>query len=186
MTRDRSAFTLVELLITIAVVSLLIGLSVGPLRAVRDSGRQIRCVSNLRTLHAAVELYRNENKGLFPYAESIAELYPSEILAPYDVLSQTLAINLPATGGKPVEGPQPLWCPADSLVRNQSGISYIYMPWELMAVWPGTNVQRSVSLALDRTPDEPLFWEQSSRNHNAGAVGRVDIKGNARMHRGSR
>ncbi|HLO41404.1 MAG TPA: type II secretion system protein [Phycisphaerales bacterium] len=183
MTPARCAFTLVELLITIAVIAVLIALSLGPLHAVRDSGRQIRCVTHLRTLHAAVELYRNDNKALLPLATSVANLYPSWIVQPYDALADTLRINLPSAGTTPVEAPEPLWCSADHLGRNQTGISYIYMPWELMAAWPGANVQRSVTLALDRTPDEPLFWERSSLNHIAGAVGRVDIRGNARMHR---
>lgn len=184
MRSEQRAFTLVELLVTLAILTVLIAISVGPLRSVRDSGRQIRCVNNVRSLHAAVDLYRNDNKGLFPYADSVAVFHPSWVLAPYDALAQTLQITLPQPGSAPVEGPQPLWCPADHLTRNPSGMSYIYMPWELMAVWPGTNVQRSVTLALDRAPDEPLFWEQSSRNHNAGAVGRVDVRGNARMFRG--
>jgi prepilin-type N-terminal cleavage/methylation domain-containing protein len=153
VSRERCAFTLVELLVTLAVLTVLIALSVGPLRSVRDSGRQIQCVNNLRSLHAAVELYRNDHKNLYPYADSIATFHPSRVLAPYDVLAATLQLTLPDAGPVPIHGPQPLWCPADHLASNPSGISYIYMPWELMAAWPGTNVQRSVTLALERSAE---------------------------------
>ncbi|MCC6427551.1 MAG: type II secretion system protein [Phycisphaerales bacterium] len=176
------AFTLVELLVTVSVIAILLSLTIGILGRAKDAGKQVRCLANLRSLHAAVELYRTDYKLMYPYAESVAELYPSWVHAPYGSLAQSLMITIPAQAPRPVKAPEPMWCAADRLERHPGGISYVYMPWELMAAWPGTNAQRSVSMALERAPDELLFVEQSSSNHGGGAVGHIDVKGSAAMH----
>ncbi len=176
---EPPAFTLIELLVTLAVITVVLALIAGPLAKVKDAGRQIRCLSNLRSLHAAVEMYRADYRSLFPYADTVAELYPAPIhaLAPY------WSITLPGQLSQPQQAPAPLWCAADRLETNTRGITYVYTPWDLFAAWPGVNPQRSASLALDAAPDELLFTEWSSGLHNAGAVGQIDVKGAATMHR---
>ncbi len=60
------AFTLVELLVVIAVVAVLISLLAPSLRAARDSARDVRCLANLRSIGQGVVLYCNDNKERFP------------------------------------------------------------------------------------------------------------------------
>ncbi|MGH7244912.1 MAG: type II secretion system protein [Phycisphaerales bacterium] len=68
--RSRSgvagAFTLVELLIVIAVIVVLISLLAPSLRAARDSARDVRCLANLRSIGQGVVMYVNDNKERFP------------------------------------------------------------------------------------------------------------------------
>jgi prepilin-type N-terminal cleavage/methylation domain-containing protein/prepilin-type processing-associated H-X9-DG protein len=60
---DRRGFTLVELLVVVGVIAVLIALLLPVLSAARRQGRVVVCLSNLRQLSAAFQLYVNENKG---------------------------------------------------------------------------------------------------------------------------
>lgn len=62
----RTAFTLVELLVAIAVVGVLTGLLLSVFSKVRTSSRSARCVSNLRQWGAALNLYANDNNNDLP------------------------------------------------------------------------------------------------------------------------
>lgn len=59
----RSAFTLLELLFAIAIISVLFVLSLVGLRAGRELTNNSKCVSNLRRLGQAVFNYANDNNG---------------------------------------------------------------------------------------------------------------------------
>lgn len=62
----RRAFTLIELLIVIAIISVLIGLLLPALGQARMVSRQTVEMSNLRQLSAATYTYATEYKGYFP------------------------------------------------------------------------------------------------------------------------
>jgi len=55
--RGSRAFTLIELLICIAVIALLVGLLLPTLGAAREAGRQVVCLSNLRSMTFAWTMY---------------------------------------------------------------------------------------------------------------------------------
>jgi prepilin-type N-terminal cleavage/methylation domain-containing protein/prepilin-type processing-associated H-X9-DG protein len=56
-------FTLIELLVVIAIIAVLCALLLPALAASKESGRRIRCVSNLRQLGLAAQIYWHENEG---------------------------------------------------------------------------------------------------------------------------
>ncbi|MEM1107330.1 MAG: prepilin-type N-terminal cleavage/methylation domain-containing protein [Planctomycetota bacterium] len=64
--RRNNAFTLIELLVVISIIALLIGLLLPALGAARDSGRTIRCLSNLRQQGIGFATYANENRFFLP------------------------------------------------------------------------------------------------------------------------
>jgi prepilin-type N-terminal cleavage/methylation domain-containing protein len=65
-THGRAAFTLVELLVVLAIVAVLAGLLLPGLARAKDNARATQCVSNLRQWNLALALYVNENEDCIP------------------------------------------------------------------------------------------------------------------------
>lgn len=65
------AFTLMELLVVIAVIASLIGILLPSLKRVRANGRQVVCFSNLRQMAMAASTYAVNNDGRFPLAQMV-------------------------------------------------------------------------------------------------------------------
>jgi prepilin-type N-terminal cleavage/methylation domain-containing protein/prepilin-type processing-associated H-X9-DG protein len=63
---SRSGFTLIELLVVIGIIALLIGILLPSLSKARESGRDVKCKSNMRGLAQALSAYTNDYKGQFP------------------------------------------------------------------------------------------------------------------------
>jgi prepilin-type N-terminal cleavage/methylation domain-containing protein/prepilin-type processing-associated H-X9-DG protein len=62
----RRAFTLVELLIVIAIIGVLVGLLMPTVGRAREAARRAACLSNLRQVHQSFLLFAEENDGLVP------------------------------------------------------------------------------------------------------------------------
>jgi prepilin-type N-terminal cleavage/methylation domain-containing protein/prepilin-type processing-associated H-X9-DG protein len=68
------AFTLVELMVVVAIIGLLAALLLPALGRVRQKARSVQCVNNLRQLYMANQMYASENKGRYcPAAPDINE-----------------------------------------------------------------------------------------------------------------
>ncbi len=59
--RKPEAFTLIELLVVISIIALLIALLLPALRAARENGRTIQCLSNQRQVAMAMVAYQADN-----------------------------------------------------------------------------------------------------------------------------
>lgn len=64
----RGAFTLVELLVSIAVIGAMIGLLMPALQSAREAARFTSCNNNLRQIGLTTHQYRDINDGYFPNA----------------------------------------------------------------------------------------------------------------------
>ena len=67
---DTSAFTLVEMLVVIAILAVLMGLLLPVLSSARSAARMAACANNLLQLGMATEIYTGRNDGWYPPAMS--------------------------------------------------------------------------------------------------------------------
>jgi prepilin-type N-terminal cleavage/methylation domain-containing protein/prepilin-type processing-associated H-X9-DG protein len=65
--KNRKAFTLVELLVVIGIIALLISILLPALSRARRAAQSAACLSNLRQLGNAYQMYINANSGFLPW-----------------------------------------------------------------------------------------------------------------------
>ena len=72
--KKRSGFTLVELLIVMAVLAILVGIAVPAFQGMREQGNVARSQGDLRTIQNALESYYGTNNAYPPAATYQADL----------------------------------------------------------------------------------------------------------------
>ncbi len=65
MNKRRSAFTLVEILVVLAIIAILAAILFPAFNRAKESARQTNCQSNLQQIYAAVQLYK-QDEGRYP------------------------------------------------------------------------------------------------------------------------
>lgn len=66
---QRAGFTLVELLVVVAILGILVSMLLPAIQHARESARYIRCCNNLRQIGLATHMYRDLQRGYFPNAD---------------------------------------------------------------------------------------------------------------------
>lgn len=82
---SRRAFTLVELLVVIAVIGVLAGLLLPALAKSKENGKRINCTSNLRQLSLSATLYSGDNDGIYPPRDLFSP-WPTQLKSGYQDL----------------------------------------------------------------------------------------------------
>lgn len=62
----RSGFTLVEMLVVVAIIAVLAGILIPTVSVVRRMMNEVKCSSQLQQIGAAIEVYKNDNDDRFP------------------------------------------------------------------------------------------------------------------------
>jgi prepilin-type N-terminal cleavage/methylation domain-containing protein/prepilin-type processing-associated H-X9-DG protein len=71
--KTRNGFTLIELLVVITIISILASMLLPVFAQARKKGQQAVCMSNLRQLGLAVNMYTQDNDEAFPGADWASE-----------------------------------------------------------------------------------------------------------------
>lgn len=107
--RSRPGFTLLDLLVSMAVIAVLISLMVPALSKVRETTRQVVCASNMRQLSLGMAMYADDYRSHLPYSVSYTKslfdptfepllLQTVRVSGAWDGLGQTFPQYLPAPG----------------------------------------------------------------------------------------
>lgn len=179
------AFTLLELLVVVAVLAVLLSILAPAIVAARAAARRVECASNLRQYASASDMYRADYDGLIPLAPAAEFQQPpgQPYLTYFQVFGRYMDLPLhepdPATGHYDRRGV--LYCPADSERPRLSPHGYAYRPGiRIMgAVNPETpqTVQRRQTIDIDAQPHAYVMHEEFGYWHRRGtanppAVGR--------------
>ena len=128
----RPGFTLVELLAVIAIVGLLAAIVLPMVGKMRESANQVKCLSNLKMLSAALLLAAGENNGILPMA--IDQSQTQDQRNWMNKISATVDPWSPSTLGNGVPNNSVFNCPA----TKRKGIG----------TWPATAPCYGVNLSI--------------------------------------
>lgn len=77
----RPAFTLTELLVVLAIVSILAALLLPALSRVKSSASRLACLSNVRQINLATRMFAGDNDDYIPYSRNLSFSYTENIRA---------------------------------------------------------------------------------------------------------
>lgn len=65
--KGRGGFTLIEILVVLAIVAIISSISFGAFRSVSDGNKRTNCQTNLQQIYKSMRLYAQDYDGRFPY-----------------------------------------------------------------------------------------------------------------------
>lgn len=167
-----SGFTLLELIFVAAIIGVLLAILIPSLASSRQSSRQLKCGTNLRSLAIATVQYADANRDLIPVAESPwnrdTRLVRPIVAQPFEALHVEL--------GDPGD-----WskysiahCPSDDRIGPVIGFGYFYLPagsfgfLSDMTPEARCNRLREVQVLYRSDPSFVFLWSDIDHGAHAG------------------
>lgn len=150
--RSRPAFSLVELLTVIAVISVLSLLVVVGLNVVKENANQTKCAANLRQIYVACNLYSNEHSMKLIPANTLNALNDG------DYLSKNSPVWICPTDEAPVLGPDEDRLFTDISYARNGELTGFPRVNEGTGYW----VQSKASILQIPEPEKIAFWADAS------------------------
>lgn len=144
MVERRKGFTLIELLIVIAIIAILAALLLPALSNAKEKGKRIACLSNLKQIGVAMNIYTDSQENKMPSAINYGSTPGDPGTAPNTV------IYTDRYGGVPkdlqLQNPRVFWCPSDRINMPANGVittntfcsyRYRFVVWDNTVRFPG-------------------------------------------------
>jgi len=160
----RNGFTLLELLIVIAIAALLLGLLLPSLSGARNNAALLKCQANLREWSHAAILYALDNEGCLPRRGQGAQATTNISRAAdwFNALPPLLGMEsftqLKSRGQAPSPGDRTLWvCPKATPVTVENYFAYAMDMW--LCTWQDPRPDR-----IDRVAptDRQVFMSEGT------------------------
>ena len=173
--RVQNGFTLVEILVVIAIIAILAAILLPVFNAARENSKQVNCASNLQQIGVAVKLYYQDEKK-YPSSLAVllpqdAKLFDSVAAAPPAVTAGTPDVNkqacdattnaktCPNTRGTGYLKSPKLLCPDDDTTSESPRASYGDI---------STDLSKGPPLAADAGRYVWNYWGYEGTGDNAG------------------
>ena len=80
--KPQAGFTLIEMVLVLAIIALLVGGAIGLLGGVRDEGRRVRAMGDFSAIDAALSIYESKSLRLPTTAQGLKALVDQPTIAP--------------------------------------------------------------------------------------------------------
>ncbi len=153
----RRAFTLIELLIVIAIIAVLAAILLPVLSKAKEQGRGTACLSNLRQIGVALQIYVQENDNRMPV------MYDTLLTTNGTPVTNLAAIDLVLTNH--LGSPRILRCPSDDKsLFEKTGSSY---SWNFLLNGQPADQLKAFSISLE-SHEAPLVFDKEPFHRNGG------------------
>jgi prepilin-type N-terminal cleavage/methylation domain-containing protein/prepilin-type processing-associated H-X9-DG protein len=158
--RRNKAFTLVELLVVIGIIAILISILLPSLNKAREAARKANCLSNLRSIGQAFNIYAAENKQQITLGSDSAAYSTT-----YNIAVGSSAANLrwptwgPIYKARLMKDPRYFYCPSDFSPYHQYDTG-AWNRWVPEQPWLNTNgaVRAGYQLRPCDASYLPVLW----------------------------
>jgi prepilin-type N-terminal cleavage/methylation domain-containing protein len=176
---DRG-FSLLELIVAIAIIFIIIAITIPVISSVRERVRLTHCGSNLRQLRLAVQFYQDSYNGLLPYATKPTNMSTGQV-DPFDDFADTLSIEMPVVEtGNEYARHQLFACPSDRTKFKLYGVSYRYVVADFMVIFKNMDIdpqRQATTYYEDPANTAPVLsdfnrfhWQESSAPQSQGVM----------------
>jgi len=73
----KKGFTLLEIMIVVSIIAILVAIIIPRIKKMEGRAKMVSCISNLKNIATAVNIYSNETMGQFPV--SLTSIFPDFI-----------------------------------------------------------------------------------------------------------